>query len=125
MAEQPQSTDTEQPQSTDTEEPQSKDLFTRLAEAGEEAIHKISDFPGAAKLTDTVNTLRTRVDELQKRVRGLDELEQRLAELERRVDELAAANSAPRRKTTRAAAAKPKPEPAKPTGPTEPPSESS
>jgi TolA-binding protein len=104
------------------EQPQSKDLFTRLAEAGEEAIHKISDFPGAAKLTETVNTLRTRVDELQKRVRGLDELEQRLAELERRVDKLAAANSAPHRRTTRAAASKPKP--TKPKEPTEPPSES-
>ncbi len=102
------------------EQPQSKDLFTRLAEAGEEAIHKIADFPGGAKLTETVNTLRTRVDELQKRVRGLDELEQRIAELERRVDELSAAKPAQRRRTTRAAAS----EPARPKQPPAPSSES-
>ena len=74
------------------EQPQSKDLFTRLTEAGEEAMHKIADMPGAAKLTDAVNTLRTRVDELQKRMRGLDEL--------------SAAKPAPRRRTTRAASPK-------------------
>jgi hypothetical protein len=88
------------------EQPQSKDLFTRLTEAGEEAIHKIADIPGAAKLTDAVNTLRTRVDELQKRVRGLDELEERMAKLERRVDELSGAKPAPRRRTPRAASSK-------------------
>ena len=47
-------------------EERGKDLFTRLAEAGEDAIQRISDMPGAAKLTDTVNTLRGRVDELQR-----------------------------------------------------------
>ena len=88
------------------EQPQTKDLFTRLTEAGEEAIHKIADMPGAAKLTEAVNTLRTRVDELQKRVRGLDELEERIVELERRVDQLSAAKPAPRRRTTRAATPK-------------------
>jgi hypothetical protein len=88
------------------EQPQTKDLFTRLTEAGEEAIHKIADMPGAAKLTEAVNTLRTRVDELQKRVRGLDELEERIVKLERRVDELSAAKPAPRRRTARAATPK-------------------
>src|SRR5436305_7530133 len=88
------------------EQPQSKDLFTRLTEAGEEAMHKNADMPGAAKLTDAVNTLRTRVDELQKRMRGLDELEERIAKLEHRVDELSAAKPAPRRRTTRAASPK-------------------
>jgi polyhydroxyalkanoate synthesis regulator phasin len=88
------------------EQPQTKDLFTRLTEAGEEAIHKIADMPGAAKLTEAVNTLRTRVDELQKRMRGLDELEERIAKLERRVDELSTAKPAPRRRTTSAASRK-------------------
>ena len=59
-----------------------------------------------AKLTDAVNTLRTRVDELQKRMRGLDELEERIAKLEHRVDELSTAKPAPRRRTTRAASPK-------------------
>src|SRR6266516_965245 len=88
------------------EQPQNKDLFTRLAEAGEDAMHKIADIPGAAKLTDAVNTLRTRVDELQKRVRGLDELERRIAKLERRVDDLSGAKPAPRRRAARSGGAK-------------------
>jgi hypothetical protein len=84
-------------------EPQeNKDLFTRLAEVGEDAIQKIADMPGAAKLTEAVNTLRSRVDELQKRVRGLDELERRVSALEGRVDELSGKpKAAPRRRTTR------------------------
>jgi polyhydroxyalkanoate synthesis regulator phasin len=83
------------------DQPGGKDLFTRLAEVGEDAIHKIADMPGAVKLTDTVNTLRTRVDDLQKRVRGLDELERRVGELEQRVEQLSAVKPAPRRRTAR------------------------
>jgi polyhydroxyalkanoate synthesis regulator phasin len=88
-----------------TESEGSKDLFTRLAEVGEDAIHKIADMPAATKLTDAVNSLRTRVDDLQRRVRGLDELERRVAELEQRVDALAGEKPAPRRRTTRSGAA--------------------
>src|SRR5918992_4897567 len=61
-----------------------KDLFTRLADAGEEAISRLSDAPGSDRLLGAVQSLRERMDEMQKRVRGIDELERRVAELERR-----------------------------------------
>jgi uncharacterized protein involved in exopolysaccharide biosynthesis len=65
-----------------------KDLLTRLADAGEEAIQKLADAPGADRLLGAVQSLRERMDELQKKVRGIDALEQRVAELEKRVDAL-------------------------------------
>jgi polyhydroxyalkanoate synthesis regulator phasin len=77
---------------------EAKDLFTRLAEVGEDAIQRIAEIPGLARLSDSVNSLRTRVDDLQRKVRGLDALEQRVSDLEERVDELSAAKPAPRRR---------------------------
>ena len=71
-----------------------KDLLTRLADRGEEAIQRLSDAPGADRLLGVAQSLRDRMDEMQRRVRGLDELEQRVAELERRVDELSAPSAA-------------------------------
>lgn len=62
-----------------------KDLLTRLADAGEDAINRLSDLPGASRFMDTANSLRVRVDELQKRVRGLDDLERRVEKLEAQV----------------------------------------
>jgi uncharacterized protein YhaN len=78
-----------------------KDLLTRLADAGEEAIQKLADAPGADRLLGAVQSLRERMDELQKKVRGIDALEARVAELEKRVDALAGGG------TATAAAAKP------------------
>ena len=75
-----------------TREP--KDLLTRLADRGEEAIQRLSDAPGADRLLGVAQSLRDRMDEMQRRVRGLDELERRVAELERRVDELSAPSAA-------------------------------
>jgi hypothetical protein len=62
-----------------------RDLLTRLADAGEEAIGRLADAPGADRLTGVANSMRDRVDELQKRVRGIDALETRIAEVERRL----------------------------------------
>lgn len=62
-----------------------KDLLTRLADAGEEALHKVAELPGGTRLLEVTNTLRARVDEIQKRLRGLDALEARVAKLEQRV----------------------------------------
>ncbi|MDX6511149.1 MAG: hypothetical protein QOE36_653 [Gaiellaceae bacterium] len=64
------------------------DLLSRLADAGEEAIQRFGDTPGADRLLGAVTSLRDRMDELQKKVRGIDVLERRLEELEARVDEL-------------------------------------
>ena len=88
-----------------------RDLLNRLADAGEEAISKLAQAPGAERMLGVVGNLRERIDELQKRVMGLDELEQRvrtLDELERRVDALEARLAEPpvlastaKRRTTR------------------------
>jgi hypothetical protein len=72
-----------------------KDFVTRLADAGEEALQRISDLPGGQKVLTTVNDLRTRVDDLAKKVRGIDALEARVAKLEK---ELAALKKAPARR---------------------------
>ena len=83
----------------------SKDLLSRLAEAGEEAIKRLGDAPGADRLADVANTLRGRVDELQKKVRGQDELERRVADLEQRLAALEP-KPAPRKRSTTTAAKK-------------------
>jgi hypothetical protein len=67
---------------------QNKDVIARLAETGEEALHKLAELPGGARVVDAANTLRDRVDELARRVRSLDPLERRVSELERRLDAL-------------------------------------
>jgi phage shock protein A len=85
-----------------------KDLLSRLADAGEEAIQRIGELPGASRFTDSMNTMRARVDELQRKMRGIDELEKRVAKLEKQV----AALSKPRRASAKPKAqAKPKPQP--------------
>ena len=84
----------------------SKDLLTRLADAGEDAIHRLSEAPGADRLFGAANSMRDRVDELQKRVRGLEGIDRRVAELEQRVAALeggtkgSAAAKAPAKRST-------------------------
>ena len=62
-----------------------KDLLARLADAGEEALQKVAELPGANRVLDATNTLRARIDELQKRLRGLEGLEARVVKLEQRI----------------------------------------
>jgi TolA-binding protein len=84
---------------------ESKDLLTRLADAGEEAIHKLSEAPGAERLFGAMSSMRDRVDELQKRVRGLEGIDRRVADLERRLGALeggAKPRTTARRGSTRA-----------------------
>ena len=66
----------------------SRDLLNRLADAGEEAIQRLGDMPGAGRIVEALNGMRERIDELQRRVRALDELEKRADVAERRVNEL-------------------------------------
>ena len=63
-------------------------IFTRLADAGEEAIQRVGEMPGVGKIAEPIIGLRERVDELQRRVRGIDALERRLTDVERRVSRL-------------------------------------
>ena len=78
-----------QPDDDSQKEPQ-KDLLTRLADAGEDAINRLSDLPGGSRFVDAAHAMRERMDELQKKVRGIEELERRVVALEARVDELTA-----------------------------------
>jgi len=63
-----------------------KDLLGKLADAGEGAIQRLADMPGAGKVMETMTSMRERIEDLQRRVSRLDSLEQRVAELERRVE---------------------------------------
>ena len=84
-----------------------KDFVSRLADAGEEALQRLSDLPGGQRAVTAFNDLRARVDELGRKVRGIEELETRVRELEKEVAALKKAK-APARRTT-ASKSKPKP----------------
>jgi hypothetical protein len=77
-----------------------KDLVTRLADAGEDALQRLTDLPGGQRALGAFNDLRTRVDELGKKVRGIDALEARVSKLERELASLKKKTPA-RRSTTR------------------------
>jgi polyhydroxyalkanoate synthesis regulator phasin len=68
-----------------------KDFISRLADAGEDAINRLAEMPGANRLADTMNGMRARMDDLQKKVRGIDALERRVEELEKQVAALSQA----------------------------------
>jgi hypothetical protein len=74
--------------------PRQRNLVSRLADAGEDAIQRFGSAPGADRLLGAVNGLRDRVDELQRRMRGLDVLEERIGAIERRLDKLESKGSA-------------------------------
>lgn len=82
-----------------------KDFVSRLADAGEEALQRLSDLPGGQRAVTAFNDLRNRVDELGKKVRGIEELETRVQALEKEVAALKKAKATARRTTT----SKPKP----------------
>jgi polyhydroxyalkanoate synthesis regulator phasin len=88
-----------------------KDLISRLADAGEDAINRLAEMPGANRIMDTLNTMRARTDELQKKVRGIDALEQRIETLEKQV---AALSKAQKPRAARSTAAKKKTPPVAP-----------
>jgi hypothetical protein len=79
-----------------------KDLLTRLADAGEDALHRLSDAPGMDRVTTFAKSTRKQLDELTKRVQGIKELEARIAKLEKQVAALSKDSSkrAPARKST-------------------------
>src|SRR5262249_11100859 len=88
---------------------QQQDVMTRLQSSGEEALQKLADFPGGARLVEAANSLRDRVDELTKRMRSLDPLEKRGAELERRLDALSKPKTTRPSTTSRSRSAAKKP----------------
>jgi hypothetical protein len=94
---------------------QQKDVITRLAETGEEALNRLTELPGGARVVEAATSVRKQVDDLTKRIRSLDPLERRVAELERRLDELSkpaqARTRKPKATTTRATSPAGKPAP--------------
>jgi hypothetical protein len=78
-----------------------KDLVTRLADAGEGALQRLSDLPGGQTALNAMNDMRSRVDDLSKKVRGIDRLEERVAKLERDVAALKKVKTPARRPTAR------------------------
>ena len=70
-----------------------KDLLTRLADAGEDAIGRLGEAPGIDRVAGLASSTRERLDELSRRVRGIEDLERRLAKLEKRVDEMSGTKS--------------------------------
>lgn len=82
-----------------TETPKERDFAARLADAGGEAMQKLSDLPMGKALVDGAQQLRERIDELGTRIRAIDPLEKRVTALEERLDELEKKSKpAPRKK---------------------------
>jgi len=94
---------------------QPKDILARVQDLGEEALHKLAEAPGGARLLEMANQSRTRLDEMQKKLRGLDALEKRVAKLERELAKKPAASKA--RTTTARKRATPARKPATPKKP--------
>jgi hypothetical protein len=82
---------------------QQRDFFTRLAEAGEDAIQRFGDVPGAHRFAQTLNLLRERMEEMQRKVRGIDVLEQRVEKIEQRLTALEKKTTTARRRTSSSA----------------------
>lgn len=82
-----------------------KDILTRLADAGEDALHRLAELPGGQRALAAVNDLRTRVDDLTKKVRGIDALEARVVKLEKELAALKKAKASTSRSTPRKPAA--------------------
>lgn len=82
-----------------------KDIVSRLADAGEEALQRIADLPGGQKALTAYNDLKTRVDDLGKKVRGIDALEERIVKLEKDVAALRKAKAPARGQAPRKPAA--------------------
>jgi uncharacterized small protein (DUF1192 family) len=74
---------TETPTKPANEATQQKDVITRLADRGEDALQRLTELPGGQRAVKAFNDLRSRVDELTKKVRGIDEIEARVAKLEK------------------------------------------
>jgi uncharacterized small protein (DUF1192 family) len=84
-----------------------KDLLARLADAGEDALHRLSEARGMDRVTTFAKSTRKQLDELTKRVQGIKELETRIAKLEKQVASLSkdsgkkdSGKRAPARKST-------------------------
>jgi len=81
-------TETQQP--PEEEKQPSKDLLSRLADAGEDALRRLNEAPGIDRALSYARTTRKQLDELTKRVQGITALEARIEKLEEQVAALSA-----------------------------------
>ena len=65
-----------------------KDLLARLADAGEDALRRLTEAPGMDRALAYAKQTRKQLDELTKRVQGINALEGRIAKLEKQVSAL-------------------------------------
>jgi hypothetical protein len=79
-----------------------KDVLTRLADAGEEALSRLASSPGVDRVTGALTNLKDQVDALASRVRGMEKLEKRVEALERKVERLSKSSGSGSRKTAAA-----------------------
>ena len=86
---------------TKTRAKSQKDFVGRLADAGEEALQRLTELPGGQRVASAMNDLRNRVDDLSRKVRGIDELQTRVAKLEREVAALKKSRSTTKASTSR------------------------
>lgn len=78
-----------------------KDVISRLAGRGEEALSRLAELPGGTRALKALNDTRDRVEELSKRMRGVDELEKRVARLEKELAALRRSQKPPATAQTR------------------------
>ena len=77
-----------------------KDIFSRLADRGDQVVARITELPGAKALVDKTQSLAKSVDSMQKQLRSLDPLEKRVAAMESRLDKLEGKSTTARKRTT-------------------------
>ena len=78
-----------------------KDIFSRLAERGEDFVGRITDLPAAKTLMDKTTALAKNVDSMQRQLRSLGPLQERVAAIERRLDKLEGKGTTRKKPTTR------------------------
>jgi len=81
---------------------QKPDLFSRLADRGEQMVGRITDLPGAKPLVDRMATLTKGLDDVQKRLRSIDKIEKRMTQIEKRLDKLEGKGTTRRKPAARA-----------------------
>jgi hypothetical protein len=89
---------------------QEKDVISRLADAGEEALHRLAELPGGKPMLKALGDVRERLDDVAAKLRTLDPLERRVSRVEKRLDSLEKPKPAAARRSTatRKSAARPK-----------------
>jgi chaperonin cofactor prefoldin len=99
---------------------QDKDVITRLADKGEEALQKLGDLPGGKSLLKAVGDIRTRLDDTSAKLRKLDPLERRVSSIEKRLNALEGPKKSTTKRTAKRKTAARKPAAPKPATPAEP-----